>query len=546
MAHLASSASSTIAPSTLRKPNSQAFTEADSDVEKQQGEGWLQVLPGDDHCSVDEKGSKREADYEVQFAEGDKENPHNWPVWKKWAVTVLSGALVLNATLASSLPAGNLSLMRQDLHFSAEVGNLTLSLFVLGFAFGPILWGPLSEQYGRRMVYIISFSLYMGSQIGCALAPNTAAILAFRLLGGMFAAAPLTNSGGMISDMFDAASRAKPVAAFTVTPFAGPTLAPLISGYMAESGVSWRWVYWLETIVAGVFLFIALFIQPESFKPVVLANKAARMRKETGDTAWWAPHEKQRVPFIERMKAILTKPFKMLVTEPMLMAMTIYMSFMYGVMYLFFESYPIVFAVGHHMSAGHLGLTFLPICVGGIIGGLSFILIFGSGSLYRREAAKHAPHPVPPEFRLIQCIYAAPMFPIAIFWFGWTSFPSVSFWAPVMAGFPVGFSVVWIFLGMFAYIIDTYLAAAASALAVAVIVRSLFGAAFPLFATQMYEGLGPHWASTILGCIAAILTPIPYVLIKFGPKLRQMSKASQAKEDASKAPYQPGTKSDSA
>ena len=73
-------------------------------------------------------------------------------------------------------------------------------------------------------------------------------------------------SSGMISDMFDAAGRAKPVAAFTVTPFAGPALAPLISGYMAVSGVSWRWVYWLETIVAGVFLCIAVFLQPESFK----------------------------------------------------------------------------------------------------------------------------------------------------------------------------------------------------------------------------------------------------------------------------------------
>lgn len=173
--------------------------------------------------------------------------------------------------------------MRKDLGFSAEVGNLTLSLFVLGFAFGPILWGPLSEQYGRRMVYIISFALYLGSQIGCALSPNTAAFLAFRLLGGAFAAAPLTNSGygmeaihfristnmlcsGMISDMFDAAGRAKPVAAFTVTPFAGPSLAPLISGFMAVSGVSWRWVYWLETIVAGVFVFIAVVLQPESFK----------------------------------------------------------------------------------------------------------------------------------------------------------------------------------------------------------------------------------------------------------------------------------------
>ena len=206
-------------------------------------------------------------------------------------------------------------------------------------------------------------------------------------------------------------------------------------------------------------------------------------------------------------------------------------------MYLFFNAYPIVFGQGHHMNAGSVGLTFLPICIGGILGGLSYILIFGS--LYQQEVQKHAPNPVPPEFRLAQCVYAAPLFPAAIFWFGWTSFPHISFWAPMMAGLVVGFSVVWIFLGMFAYIIDTYLAAAASALAAAVIIRSLFGAAFPLFATQMYKGLGAQWASTILGCIAVVLTPIPFVLIKFGPRLRQMSKASQAGVAAFKAMSQP-------
>ena len=156
-----------------------------------------------------------EEDWEVKFKEGDALNPHNWPLWKKWMGTLFSAVLVLNScvpvflapkddvldmgflyrTMASSLPAGNLPDMVVTLHFSQEVGTLTLSLFVLGFAFGPILWGPLSEQYGRRIVYLIAFTLYLGSQIGCALAPNTAAILAFRLLGGAFAAAPFTNSG---------------------------------------------------------------------------------------------------------------------------------------------------------------------------------------------------------------------------------------------------------------------------------------------------------------------------------------------------------------
>lgn len=196
--------------------------------------------------------------------------------------------------------------------------------------------------------------------------------------------------------------------------------------------------------------------------------------------------------------------------------------FIYGVVYLLFEAYPIVFGFGHHFNAGISGLMFLPIPLGGLFAVLSYIFYWNPK--YEQLVKEHAPHPVPPEARLYQVIFAAPIFAGAFFWFGWTSYPSVSFWAPMMAGGPLGFSIVWIFLGLFNYIIDTYLFVAASALAANTVMRSLFGAGFPLFATQMYDKLTPRWASTLLGFLALIMMPIPLVLYKFGPKLRETSK----------------------
>ena len=143
---------------------------------------------------------------------------------------------------------------------------------------------------------------------------------------------------------------------------------------------------------------------------------------------------------------------------------------------------------------------------------------------YERAMAAFAPHPVPPEYRLEVCMVAAPVFAISFFWFGWTSYPTVSFWAPMMAGVPLGTSVIFLFLGLFNYTIDAYLFVAASALSSMTVVRSLFGAGFPLFATQMYDTLNPRWASTLLGLIALVLTPIPFILIKFGGRLRRKSK----------------------
>ena len=165
---------------------------------------------------------------------------------------------------------------------------------------------------------------------------------------------------------------------------------------------------------------------------------------------------------------------------------------------------------------------FLPIPVGGLIAVLGYVFYWNPR--YERLAREYAPHPVPPEYRLEQAIWAAPVFAISFFWFGWTSYPTVSFWAPMLAGAPLGFSIIWIFLGLFNYIIDTYLFVAASALAANTVMRSWFGAGFPLFATQMYDSLGPRWASTLLGFLALLMMPIPLVLYKFGPRLRERSK----------------------
>lgn len=172
---------------------------------------------------------------------------------------------------------------------------------------------------------------------------------------------------------------------------------------------------------------------------------------------------------------------------------------------------------------------FLPIFVGAVLGVIAYLLIWNPR--YEREALEYAPLPVPPEHRLDQCLYAAPIFAISFFWFGWSSYPSVSFWVPMLAGLPMGFSIIWIFLALFNYIIDAYLFVAASALAANTIVRSLFGAGFPLFAFQMYDTLNPRWASTLLGLLAVLLAPIPFVLRRYGHHLRKRSKFAPPRPD---------------
>ncbi|KZT01280.1 MFS general substrate transporter [Laetiporus sulphureus 93-53] len=462
--------------------------------------------------------------YEVTIPEGDPEHPRSWSRPYRWYLTMLGAFLVLNATFASSIPEGIIYDMMDYFTFSEEVATLTIALFVAGYCVGPLLWGPLSEQFGRRIIFIITFVIYVCFQVGCALSRNTASILVFRFLGGTFAAAPLSNSGALLSDIWDAGTRGEAMAFFTLAPFAGPTLGPIVSGFMSVSGVSWRWVYWLLTFFSGACLILIVFTLPETFLPVLMVRKAERLRKETGDDRYWAPMNKQKKTIRQHIKHVLARPFVILFREPMLMAITLYMSFVYGCMYLLFEAYPVVFLEGHHLSMGIFGLTFLPIFLGGCT---DYPLIFNTR--YVRSQKKHAPHPVPPEKRLEVAMFAAPMFMASFFWFGWTSYPSISLWAALIAGYPLGWSIVWIFLALFNYVADAYLFVAASALASLTVVRSCFGAGFPMFATQMFERLNSRWASTLLGFIALLMAPIPFVLFKYGPIIRKKSKYAPTK-----------------
>ncbi|KAH9926316.1 MFS general substrate transporter [Epithele typhae] len=475
-------------------------------------------------------GEKPVDQFEVLMHPDDVDNPKAWPrpsagsspcsppssssmrtSLSRLCASRRSSMSVSYSTFSSSAPSGIIPQMKEEFGFGNEVAVLTISLFVAGYC-----------QVGRRPVFIGSFVVYTIFQIACAVAPNTAAILIFRFLGGTFAAAPLANSGAVISDIWDADTRGKALALFTLAPFAGPSLGPTVSGFMAVAGVKWEWVYWLQAIFAGVCTIAIVFFLPETYAPIILVKRAQKLRKDTGNDRYWAPLERNNLEILPHIRHVLSRPFVVLANEPMLVAITLYMSFVYGVIYLLFEAYPIVFTVGHGFNAGLTGLTFLPIFVGGAIGVGAYLLFFNPR--YQRAIAEFAPHPVPPEYRLEICMWAAPIYTLSFFWFGWTSFPSVSYWAPLLSGLPMGVAVIFLFLGLFNYVIDAYLFVAASALSAMTVVRSLFGAGFPLFATQMYETLNPRWASTLLGLLALVMTPIPFVLRRYGHHLRRRSK----------------------
>jgi len=105
---------------------------------------------------------------------------------------------------------------------NSTVEAMTVSLYVLGFAFGPLIFAPLSEIYGRLVIYYYCVAFYVGFTSGCAFSTNTSMFLAFRFLCGFFASGPMSIGGGTIADITPREKRGKAMAIFTTGPILGP------------------------------------------------------------------------------------------------------------------------------------------------------------------------------------------------------------------------------------------------------------------------------------------------------------------------------------
>ncbi|KAL7806285.1 major facilitator superfamily domain-containing protein [Trichoderma aethiopicum] len=461
-------------------------------------------------------------EYVVEFdGPDDPLHAQNWPIRKKLLTSAMLAYTTVTTSFTSSIFSAATGSVAQKFDVGLEVGILGTSFYVLGFAFGPSLWAPLSELKGRRLPIVLSVFGFCLFTIATATAKDIQTILICRFFAGFFGACPLAVVAAVFSDMFDNRTRGTAIAIFSMTVFTGPMLAPFIGGFIVDSHLGWRWTEYLAAIMGFVALFLDMFFLSESYPPVILVSKASELRRRTKNWGIHAKQEEIEIDFGELVSKNFSRPLRLLFTEPIILLLSIYMSFIYGLLYLFFTAYPLVFVGVHHFNAGQSGLTFFGMIIGELIATITIIL---QVPWYNRKLA--ANHGIPiPEWRLPNMMVGGIAFAGGIFWFGWTGYTQSIHWAaPAVSGILTGFGLMSIFLQALNYLVDAYLMFAASALAGNTFMRSLFGAAFPLFGRQMFEGMHIEWAATLLGCVALVLAPIPFVFYFYGAKIRAKSK----------------------
>ena len=465
--------------------------------------------------SLGRQKSNRNLDPEIElvtFLPNDPENPFSWSMSIRCVYTFILSMLVISAAYGSSSLAGGLPVIDEKFHVSTVVSTLSVSLMVIGFSVGPLIWAPMSEQYGRKITYIISYGLYTIINIPCALTPNIGGLLVSRFLCGCFSSSALTIVGASICDLHDT-TRGMAIAIFSFCPYSGPVLGGVVNGFISVDTGRYDLMVWVNMAFAGV-MWIAIFFVPETYAPVILKNKAKRLRKETGNNKIMTEQEATPMSVSQIINDVFYRPLKFVVQEPVLDLICAFIAMIYALLYAFFFAYPVVFRTLYGYKDDKIGLMYIPILIGALIALLITPMLESQyGKMIRRRT------PVP-EDRLIGAMIGSPFPAISLFIFGATLFDHIIWVGPASSGLAFGFGMVLLYYSLNNYLLDSYHKYAASALGTKVFIRSTGGAVFPLFITQMYEGMGFQWASWLLAFVCVVMAFIPFAFYKFGGKLR--------------------------
>jgi multidrug resistance protein len=454
---------------------------------------------------------------------GDPTNPKNWSRQRKWAATITVSLFTFISPVSSSMIAPALFDIATEFGEDPNSGTipLALSVFVLGFAVGPLFIGPMSELFGRRIVLQISNLFYFAFNLGCGFAQNTPQLIAFRFLSGLGGSAPLGIGGGVLGDLWMPQERGRAMALYSLMPLLGPAIGPIAGGFIAEYS-DWRWVFYSTCIAAIVIQIMGFFFLQETYAAEILRVKKVRLIKATGDSTLHTEFETPNRKLSKHLGAAFERPFRLLFTQPIVQILALYIGYVYGVMYLVLASFPMLWRTQYGIRRPSIsGLNYISLGVGFFIG--TQIAAFSADKIYKNLKAKHG-GVGRSEFRVPLMVPGSLLVPIGLFIYGWTAQEHTHWIGPNIGAAIFAAGNQMVFQCCQTYIVDAYTRYAASAIAATTVLRSLGGFAFPLFASAMYRGLGYGWGNSVLGFVGlAIGFPAPILLWWYGETLRKKS-----------------------
>ena len=466
--------------------------------------------------------------------------------------------------MSGSMMAPALSEVAQDLSLNEPTAQLSLSIYVLSYAIGPMLLAPISELYGRRPIWLFCGCFYILWNTVCGFAQNNATMIAARWLAGIGASAefavsevpssyvkcgssgslalpsgstPSTCEAGfwkrklkfsqvtlpVLADTWRPEQRGEGYALSSAIPLLGTAIGPIIGGEITQA-LGWRWLFWVVSIFAGSNTIAGFFFFPETYAPVLLTRKARALRKTTGRD-YYTEFERSTKSLRAKLQISMLRPFRMLLTQPTIQFTSLLSAYSFGINYIMLSTFAELWTERYDQSVGQSGLNYIAIAVGNTIAAQVGARILDR--IYAHLKKKNGDMAAP-EYRVPLMVPGWILAPIGLFWYGWAG-ETKAYWLVTDIG--VSVFACGIILGMqstSAYVIDSYLPYTASAYAASQLLRCIAAFVFPIWAPELYNKLGYGWGNSLLGFFAcAFGLPAPLILWKYGAWLRHKGRPLQ-------------------
>ncbi|POS72258.1 major facilitator superfamily transporter, partial [Diaporthe helianthi] len=290
-----------------------------------------------------------------------------WPLWERWFATAVLSGYKFISSLASLTMAPGVDIIAEEFAIhNSTVSTLLLTIYVLGYAVGPLLLGPASEIYGRKPVLTLSNLWYLVFNIACGLARSRDQMIAFRFLAGVGGSGPLALGGGVLSDCWNAEERTRALSLYTLPALLGPALGPIIGGLIIEN-LNWRWVFWVTSAASAVIQLIGLVLLRETYAPVIRKRSMVKYQQPRPDAG--APEGREGVT--GKISTKLTTAVRLLCFEPTIQLVSLYGAFLYGLMYVAISSMTELWAVKYGESRLTSGLNYISLGLGFAFGSQS-------------------------------------------------------------------------------------------------------------------------------------------------------------------------------
>ena len=245
--------------------------------------------------------------------------------------------------------------------FDEPVGiysTILISIWELGECVGPLMFAPLSELYGKALVYNSANVLFVIFSVGGGASRNLATVIVLRFFTGISVGCGTLNSG-FVGDMFVQESRGRAISVMSFPVLLGPILGPVIGGYITQAA-GWRWTFWFNAIVMGTLEIVFFLFLHEPYKVTILQRKVKRLQRETGNTMLRSRYDLDASRQGVFREAII-RPLGILFLSPIVILLSLYTCIVYAYIYIIATTITEIFEFEYNFSQGPVGLTFLGI-----------------------------------------------------------------------------------------------------------------------------------------------------------------------------------------